>query len=427
MTERLAVARLGRYRVRQLLGSGGMASVYKGYDPEHQREVAIKVITTTDQPPDFGKRFQREIDVVKKLRHPHIVQCYDFGTQDHIIYMVQEFLPGPTLAQRMRKLGKRRLPDAEILAIVAQLADALDFAHRKGVIHRDVKPSNAIYNATGQIVLTDFGIARSPSDALRTITGPGIIMGTPGYVAPEQAISSATLTPACDIYSLGVLLFELLTGQLPFVADTPMGVVLKHLYDEPPSPRSVRPDLPKALDAVVLKALHKEPERRYARASDLARALHRAWPAVSTAQVTKDTPTLPANRKRSAPKGAAAPPHRPSRNTTGDGATRSVTTRKSRRPGRPPQRREASPSRAKVKAKPGGQPGDTAPPVRAAAQTESSADSAQAVAAPRSSTRRRLRVGLVTANVVGALILAGLAEPAAVVRGWQAVLHLLGL
>lgn len=299
MADRLTISRLGRYHVRELLGSGGMASVYKGYDPEQRREVAIKVLNTADQSPDFSKRFQREIGVVKKLRHPHIVECYDFGTQDNIAYMVQEFLPGPTLAERIRKRGKRRIPDDEILTIVTQLAQALDFAHKKGVIHRDVKPSNAIYNAEGQIVLTDFGIARSPNDALRTVTGPGFIMGTPGYIAPEQAISSTTLTPACDIYSLGVLLFEMLTGQLPFEADTPMGVVLKHLYDEPPSPRSVRSDLSKALDAVVLKSLHKEPDKRYASAVALARALQRAWnsePRVTKAAVSS------LNKKRTATK-----------------------------------------------------------------------------------------------------------------------------
>src|SRR5262245_36790469 len=251
MKEQLTGTRLGNYHVRELLGRGGMASVYKGYDPALDREVAIKVLDMAGQPEDFVVRFQREARVVARLRHANIVQIYHFAAERDIVYMVQELLPGPTLAQRIREMGRRRMAAERVYAIVAQLAAALDFAHGQGVIHRDVKPSNALYNAQGQIVLTDFGIARGPADATRTATGPGMVMGTPGYMAPEQAISSATLTPACDIYSLGIVLFELLTGRLPFEAATPMGVVLKHLYDDPPPPGSLRPDLPGAVDSIV--------------------------------------------------------------------------------------------------------------------------------------------------------------------------------
>jgi eukaryotic-like serine/threonine-protein kinase len=189
-------------------------------------------------------------------------------------------LPGPTLEQRLKDLAAQgeRMPQSELLATITQLASALDAAHAIGVIHRDVKPSNALYNAQGQFVLTDFGIARSAADASRTATAAGVVMGTPGYVAPEQAISSASLTPACDIYALGVVLFELLAGRLPFEADTAMGVVLKHLYDPPPPPTSVRPDLPPAIDTVVLRALEKEPAARFSSAGELAQALAAAWP-----------------------------------------------------------------------------------------------------------------------------------------------------
>src|SRR5262245_38210663 len=278
MSEKLTGTRLGSYHVRELLGSGGMASVFKGYDPALDREVAIKVLGTAGQPDDFVARFQREARVVARLRHTNIVQIYHFGAERDMVYMVQELLSGPTLAQRIREFGRRRMAAERVHAIIGQLAVALDFAHSQGVIHRDVKPSNALYNAQGQIVLTDFGIARGPADATRTATGPGMVMGTPGYMAPEQAISSATLTPACDIYSLGVVLFELLTGQLPFEADTPMGVVLKHLYDDPPPPSSLRPDLPPALDKIVLRALHKESAARYPNATALAEALRMTWP-----------------------------------------------------------------------------------------------------------------------------------------------------
>src|SRR4051812_29929769 len=255
MAERLIGTQLGGYQIRALLGSGGMASVYKGYDAALDREVAIKVISTAEQPADFVSRFQREARLAASLRHTNIVQIYHFGGQQSIVYMVQELLPGPTLEQHVRAAGRRRVAGERVPAIIEQLAGALDYAHGQGVIHRDIKPSNALYNAGGQLVLTDFGIARNITDPAQATTGPGLVMGTPGYIAPEQAISSVALTPACDIYALGALLFELLTGRLPFEADTAMGMILKHLYDEPPRPSSLRPDLPGALDAVVLRAM----------------------------------------------------------------------------------------------------------------------------------------------------------------------------
>src|SRR5215470_15675130 len=161
MKDKLIGTRLGDYQVRELLGNGGMATVYKGYDPALDRHVAIKVISATGQPGDFAARFQREARVVARLRHPNIVHIYHFGVQHDIIYMVQELLAGPTLERRIREAGHRRIAAERVHMIVAQLAAALDFAHSQGIVHRDVKPSNAIYNAHSQIVLTDFGIARS--------------------------------------------------------------------------------------------------------------------------------------------------------------------------------------------------------------------------------------------------------------------------
>src|SRR4051812_41019639 len=193
MAEQLIGTQLGGYTIRALLGSGGMASVYKGYDSALDREVAIKVISTANQPDDFVSRFQREARLAASLRHANIVQIYHFGGQQNIVYMVQELLPGPTLEQRMRDAGRRRMAAERVLAIIDQLAGPLDYAHGQKVIHRDIKPSNALYNAAGQLVLTDFGIARNIADPAQTNTGPGVVMGTPGYVAPEQAISSVAL------------------------------------------------------------------------------------------------------------------------------------------------------------------------------------------------------------------------------------------
>ncbi len=421
MTDRRTISKLGTYKVGELLGSGGMASVYKGYDTVNKRDVAIKVLSINEQTVDFVKRFKREVKVVKSLRHPNIVQFYDFGEEDDTIYMVQELLPGPTLAYRIRKLGKRRIPDADIPVIVAQLADALDFAHNKAIIHRDVKPSNVIYNAERNVVLTDFGIARTSADALRTATGPGIVMGTPGYIAPEQAISSATITPACDIYALGVLLFEMLTAQLPFDADTPMGVVLKHLYDEPPGPRSLRPDLPKALDAVLLRALHKEPDKRFANATELSQALQAAWPVSKTASNATSTSAAKATSATRTKKRTQRTPSAASNRTTGTAAKAKAQSENG-----------TSGSRAKASAT-----GKKTPSASAKPRTTGGSDSLSSPkSAPRTTAGRkeqttaagaaqprdqriRWRVGLITACIVGLLLLGGLTDLDTIARGWD--------
>jgi serine/threonine-protein kinase len=300
-------AQLGPYQIQALLGSGGMATVYRGLDIHLQRPVAIKVLSTTlAGDPDYVRRFKREAQLIASLRHPNVAQVYAFGEQGGAPYMVQELLPGPTLEERLRELAAagRLLPRADVLAVVSQLAAALGAAHALGVIHRDVKPSNAITNAQGELVLTDFGIARSAADT--NLTQPGVVMGTPAYVAPEQAISSAALTPAADIYALGVLLFQLLTGRLPFEADTPTAVVIKHLYEAPPALGQLRADLPPAIDAVVKRALEKEPADRYQRAEDLAAALAQAWPAVAAPSSPAAIHSLPTTAWT--PPGAAAPP-----------------------------------------------------------------------------------------------------------------------
>jgi serine/threonine-protein kinase len=386
---------LGNYEVRELLDSGGMATVYKGYDPALDREVAIKVLGTASQPPDFVARFQREARVAARLRHPNIVQIYHFGVQRNVVYMVQELLPGPTLARRIREAGRRRMAPERVHTIVAQLAAALDFAHGQGVIHRDVKPSNAIYNVQGQLVLTDFGIARGLADAAHTSTSPGVIMGTPGYLAPEQAISSATLTPASDIYALGVVLFELLTGRLPFEADTPMGVVLKHLYEDARPPSSLRPDLPAALDTLVLRALSKEPSERFTSAGALAQALATAWPIGRAAGAGSQS--MP--RQRAVSSGArsqiqAVP--KPGSSTKARGAQPAV------------QHREAKPPARKTLASPAAQ---------AMKATERPAHPAD--------YKRRVRVGLLTADIVGALLLFG-THPDALAEVWNVLQRLVG-
>lgn len=447
MMEKLIGMRLGNYEVRALLGSGGMASVYKGYDPALAREVAIKVITTALQSPDFVERFRREARVVANLRHPNIVQVYAFGEEHDlgIVYMVQELLPGATLEQYLRKQGRRRIAADHVQRIIDQLASALDYAHSQGVIHRDVKPSNALYNAHGQLVLTDFGIARSADDARRTATGPGMVMGTPTYVAPEQAISSAALTPACDVYALGVVLFELLTGQVPFQADTPMGVLLKHLYDEPPLPQSLRPDLPPAVAKVVLRALNKEASERYASAGALAQALQAAWatnrPSRATApareRVAKPNAPAPAGREQVASRAtpvatAAATPGQASVATPNTSSRSSSAKARSAQPSEaagaksPPasEGRTKNSTASAVRTTPRSAQASNNPPApRAAATTKTAPATPSATPTPALTP---LRVGLATICVVSALILFGL-RPDALNIAWAELLRLMAL
>ena len=187
-TAKLIGARLGGYEVKDLLGSGGMASVFRGFDPNLQRLVAIKVLSLTAAAmPGFTDRFRQEARLIANLRHPNIVHIYDFGEERGLIYMVQELLPGPTLEQRMADVSRRRarLASDEIITIITQLAGALDAAHAAGVIHRDVKPANALWNAIGALVLTDFGIAKNTVAPVNQ-TQAGMVMGTPTYMSPEQ-------------------------------------------------------------------------------------------------------------------------------------------------------------------------------------------------------------------------------------------------
>lgn len=407
MTDRLIGARLGNYEVRELLGRGGMGAVYRGYDRTQQREVAIKVVGANGMLPDALARFRREARLARSLRHPNIVRVFGFDEADGTLFMVQELLPGPSLADQLRRMGRRRLAPASVYRIVSQLAAALDYAHERGVVHRDVKPGNALYNAAGELVLTDFGLARH-ADVQATATGPGVVMGTPGYVAPEQAVSSSGVTKACDIYALGVVLFELLTGRLPFEADTPMGVILKHLYDAPPAPSQLRPELPKALDAVVQRAMRKEPEQRFASAGALAAALAAAWPEARPNRAASPRP------REAAVSASAATKPKPARTRTVAAAEAPAPRRARPRPDTPTKARPERVAAPRQSAREAPRPA----PIPAPAPAPISA---------RTGRIRRLRVGLLTACIVGALLLVGFGlDLTTISRGWESLLRLAG-
>jgi serine/threonine-protein kinase len=266
--------KLGKYKIQSLLGQGGMATVYKGYQEEIDRFVAIKVLPPhpgLDQ--QFIDRFKLEARTIARLQHPHILPLYDYGVQDDILYLVMAYVEGGSLSDRIQR-GPLEPRDAE--RILRQVAAALDYAHRQGVIHRDIKPDNILMDTEGNALLADFGIVKiAESDSV--LTGTGGMVGTPAYISPEQA-SGDVVSPAADVYSLGVVIWEMLTGARPYTADNPMQVLLKHINAPIPNLRDTAPHLPQALEVLMQRALAKSPQNRYQTATemmeDFTRAIH---------------------------------------------------------------------------------------------------------------------------------------------------------
>ncbi|MBC8508080.1 MAG: protein kinase [Anaerolineales bacterium] len=265
---------LGKYQITERLGRGGMAEVYKAYHPQLERYAAVKVLHGfLAEGQDFQARFQREAKAIAALRHPNIVQIYDIDTDEDNYYMVMEFVDGGTLKDRLIQ-ASGPLAIKEMAHIFRETASALDYAHLQGVLHRDVKPANVLLSESGRVVLTDFGIARIVSDTQFTVTGT--LVGTPAYMSPEQGKGMGIASPS-DIYSLGIILYEMVTGKVPFDADTPLAVIHKHINEPLPSPRTIREDIPRVLEAVIVKALAKEPEDRYQSAAEMIDAAENAF------------------------------------------------------------------------------------------------------------------------------------------------------
>ena len=255
---------IGRYHILEQLGEGGMATVYKAYDTRLERNVALKVLRTDQFIPAqlqmVLQRFEREAKSLAKLKHSNIVNILDFGEHEEMPYLVMEYLPGGTLKQ---KLGLA-IPWQKAIQTLLPVARGLAYAHQHGVIHRDVKPANVLIDQNEEPILTDFGIAKLlEGTAGHTLTGSGVGIGTPEYMAPEQGIGAHTIDARADIYSLGIVLFEMVTGRKPYIADTPMAVVLKQMTDPLPRPTEFVPDLPEEIEQILFKALAKQPEDRY--------------------------------------------------------------------------------------------------------------------------------------------------------------------
>jgi serine/threonine protein kinase len=272
---------LGTCTLQTLIGRGGMGAVFLAQQSRPRRQVAVKVLLPMlplqpYQQAAFLKRFRRETDAIALLVHPNIVPVHEYGEQDGLAYLVMPYISGGTLRDELEREGKLSL--TQTVSYLEQMSAALNFAHERGVIHRDIKPANILLTPTKRLVLTDFGLVKIITEEQRDqtpLSGPGMPMGTPDYMSPEQVVGGE-IDARADLYSLGVILYQMLTGIVPFTGEMPMKVAMHHLHTPPPSPRTLRPDLPPSAESVVLRALAKKPEDRYACTYDLARAFRQA-------------------------------------------------------------------------------------------------------------------------------------------------------
>ena len=307
-----------RYVIKRKLGSGGMADVYLAEDQELGRRVALKLLDERHASDEqFVERFRREAQSAAGLNHPNIVSIFDRGRAEGTYYIAMEYLDGRTLKELLVRNGPTPIPIA--IDYARQILGALSFAHRNGIIHRDIKPHNIIVGSDGRLKVTDFGIARSGASQM---TEAGSIVGTAQYLSPEQA-RGAPVDPRSDLYSLGIVLYEMLTGKVPFSGDTPVEIAMKHLSQVPEPPSKLRPELPHDLDAVIMRALAKDPDQRYASAEEMDADLARVARGVAVSRETEDAMTQvlsgaginAAQTMVSRPRAGAAPPAPPAYRT----------------------------------------------------------------------------------------------------------------
>ncbi len=310
---------ISRYQIRAPLGQGGMATVYRAFDPQFQREVAIKILPREFlDKEEFLVRFQREARTIAALEHPAIVPVYDFGEEGGQPFLVMRLMSGGSLKERLPAGVSLSL--TEISRLFSRLAPALDYAHQKGVIHRDLKPGNILFDQLGEPYLADFGIARM-ANATTTITAGGVI-GTPAYMSPEQGRGLKNIDYRSDIYALGAMLYEMLTGNVPYESDTPHGQIIRHITDPVPDVRREHPDLPEDCQAIIAQAMAKQPQGRYATVKDFSddvsavatgRSLpkRRATLMPETPPAQAPNPPVPHPKKVSSPPPSAPPPVSP--------------------------------------------------------------------------------------------------------------------
>jgi hypothetical protein len=288
----LTLSTLGPYELLSVLGVGGMAEIYRAHDPRLDREVAIKVLPLDlARQPGFLERFRREARIVARLDHPNIMPIYDFGEENGVMYVVMPLIEGGTLRDRIVKRGTCTLREAA--SILYQVAQALHEAHQHGLVHRDVKPANILMAPGERAVLADFGIAHALANpGEKGLTQEGMGIGTAEYMSPEQA-SGEPVDHRADVYALGIVLFQALTGRVPFTTTNPFQTAYKQVHEAPPAPRSLNPHIPPAVEAVILKALAKDPAQRFQSAAAFGAALAEAtpWLHLALAQQARQGPT----------------------------------------------------------------------------------------------------------------------------------------
>lgn len=337
-----------RYRLTERIGEGGMAEVYRGTDLRLGREVAVKILRpqyASDQ--KFLERFLQEARAMASFSHPNIVNVYDVGREGRRYYIVMEYVPGTDLRRLLQQRG--RLPVREALEIARQIAAGVGAAHRKGIVHRDIKPGNVLITPAGEAKVADFGIARAMT-ATHHLTEPGVVWGTTAYLSPEQ-IRGEAATPSSDVYAIGVVLFEMLAGRTPFQGEDRVAIALQHLNELPPKLSQLNPRVPPSVERLVERMLAKDPAQRFATADEVASVIFHllhastdataAVPVVSTPPVVTPTPT-PAEQ----PPGQAFMQRRPRRTHNASGQPSPALERVSARTARPspsPAARRRSP------------------------------------------------------------------------------------
>ncbi len=287
---------IGKYQIIEKIGRGAMAEVYKAYHAHLERYVAIKILHSfLSEKTDILNRFQREAKHVASLSHPNIVQVYDFDSLGTLYYMVMEYIDGPTLKKLIKEnLAEGKLmPLREVLWIISNVGNALAYAHKVGVVHRDIKPANVMIDKGERVVLTDFGLAKIVSGPQFTTTGA--LVGTPAYMSPEQGLGQAG-DARSDIYSLGAMMYQLVTGRFPFIAETPIATVFKHINAPLPWPRTINPDIPEDVEQIIVRAMEKNPDDRFQSVDEFLKALSNVDALADKEPIRKQADSLPPAR-----------------------------------------------------------------------------------------------------------------------------------